>query len=53
MDKIKVYIKCKDKKCVICHQDIIMKDVVDDKIEISITKRKSIILIHKSCLKGR
>lgn len=25
----------------------------NDKIEISITKRKSIILIHKSCLKGR
>lgn len=25
MDKIKVYIKCKDKKCVFCHQDIIMK----------------------------
>ena len=40
MDKIKVYIKCKDKKCVFCHQDIIMKDIVDDKIEISITRRK-------------
>ena len=51
MDKIKIYIKCNDKKCVSCHQDIIMKDVVDDKIEITITKRKSIILIHKSCLK--
>lgn len=53
MDKIKVYIKCNDKKCVICHQDITMKDVVENTIELSITKRKTIILIHKNCIKGR
>lgn len=48
----KEYEKCQNKKCVKCRQDITMKDIVENKIEMTITKRKSIILIHKNCLRG-
>lgn len=47
----KEYEKCQNKKCVKCKQDITMKDIVENKIEMAITKRKTIILIHKNCLK--
>lgn len=48
----KEYEKCKNKKCVKCKKDITMKEIVENKIEMTITKRKTIILIHKDCLKG-
>lgn len=48
----KEYEKCKNKKCVKCKQDITMKDIVENKIGMTLTKRKTIILIHRKCLKG-
>ena len=48
----KEYEKCQNKKCVKCKKDITMKEIVENKIEMTITKRKTIILIHKECLKG-
>lgn len=52
MNILKEFIKCQNKKCIKCLKDITMKDIVENKIEMSITKRKTIILIHKNCLKG-
>lgn len=53
MNKVKLYKECKNKTCAICNRDVDMKDIVENNVEISITKRETIILVHKNCLGRR
>ena len=53
IDKIKLYKKANIKKCSKCNKDITIKEVIENEIEVTITKRKTIILMHKSCIERR
>lgn len=53
LNKIKLYKKANIKKCSICNKDITIKEVIENEIEVTITKRKTIILTHKSCIERR
>lgn len=48
--KLKMYRDCFNKKCPYCNKDVTMKDIAELNFEMSKTKRKSTILVHKSCL---
>lgn len=53
LDNIKLYKKANIKKCSICNKDITIKEVIENEIEVTITKRNTIILTHKSCIERR
>lgn len=52
MDKFKLYQKS-NKECVICKKPISIKELVENQIEISVTRRKTIIVCHKKCIKSK
>lgn len=50
MNKIEIYNKSKNKTCSICNKDIPISEIIQNKVEITITKRRSIIFAHKDCI---
>lgn len=50
MNKIEIYNKAGNKTCSICNKYIPISEIIQNKVEISFTKRKTIILAHKNCI---
>lgn len=54
MDLVRIYKDTINKKCSICNKDIIIKDVTDNNVVYTKTKRKNNVFCHKKCLmKGK
>ena len=54
MDLVRIYKGTINKKCSICNKDIIIKDVIDNNVVYTKTKRKNNVFCHKKCLmKGK
>lgn len=50
MNKIEIYKKAGNKTCSICNKDIPISEIIENKVEITQTKRNSIIFAHKNCI---
>lgn len=51
MDLVKIYKGTINKKCSICNRDIIIKDIIDNNVVYTKTKRKNNVFCHKNCFR--
>ena len=49
-DLEKQYYKTYNRNCSLCNKNIVIEEIRENKIIVSITKRKTILFAHKSCL---
>lgn len=50
MNKIEIYKNASNKTCSICNKGIPISEIIQNKVEITFTKRNTIIFSHKNCI---